>query len=296
MSMTPKEPTEEGWEEIRPLMALCGLVFLLLAASSFAEEGTSPEIGASSEIPTLPDTAPLAPDEATANPLDPGPATTSLAPDPSLVPSPEEEASPPPSVASEGGGTIAPSRSKKSRVAPYKLDRPNFGLALAGSPMVGVAAAPFSDVQSRGMQLLVEYQPAFLQTIGVLGIGLNAGLFVGNNASISTLANQWSVGGQARYQLRFLREQWVVPTVGFGAEYLSYNFGEGQAGSLLMTYPSFGGMLLLNIFEPEAAAENYVANGVSRSYVFGEARLQNGSGTGVSVSGLAVYCGIRVEL
>ena len=304
--------------------ALLAFVLFLLAASSYAQDTLEiPAVGPDgSPPPTIletPATADIPPEGMSSqNPLDTGtPApTTSTDAAPAVepaaavaVPADAPPAPPPPavdaSVPVENGNPASSTTTVKAEKhhPEYQLHRPNFGLALSMSPTAGIAGATFAgaDFESamRSFQFQAEYQPAFLQAIGVLGIGACGTIYLpfkGPTTAPDPVAGiTWSAGGQIRYQFRYWREQWVVPTVSFGAEYMVYDLGGTTAGSLMLMYPGFGGMLLLNFIEPSAAAEGWATSGVSRSYLWGEARFQIASGT-EAASGILAVAGIRVEL
>lgn len=322
MHIDPARAAEPKEEELPSsgLGAVLALVLFLLAASSYAQdaeerlflEADSPAPEAQEDRPATVDIEPTSGDAP--NPLDPGtPAPTAEeiveAPDEPLPDEPTEPAKEevaqeppqaPPSMAETSPTDTAASTAqvKRSKDAPYKLHRPNFGFAISASPTVGLAAPEFEGAEFgaavRSMQFQAEYQPAFLQSIGVLGIGVCGTLYKSFTAMSDGLWT-WSAGGQIRYQFRYFKEQWVVPTVSFGAEYLMYQLSAAQTGSLFLMYPGFGGMLLLNFLEPSAAAEGFASSGVSRSYLWGEARMQMGSGD-ITISGIVAQAGIRIEL
>lgn len=188
------------------------------------------------------------------------------------------------------------------RIPRFTLERPNWGFshgislrALGDASQVGDVV--LNDHPVWGVNFQADYQPKWFQVLGVLGLGLSYNVYYPNPYTdiLSSPAGLMSVGAQVRYQLRFFREQWVVPYAGFSFEYVRYAIPEG-VGYASLTAPFFGGMLLLNIFEPSQAGEFYSAHGVLRSYLFGEMKMLSGNSADVSFSGTALYSGIRLEL
>jgi hypothetical protein len=57
----------------------------------------------------------------------------------------------------------------------------------------------------------------------------------------------------------------------------------------------FGGMLLLNYFEPSASAEFYITTGVTRSYLVAELRQYSANDSALSLSGSSLFFGLRFE-
>jgi hypothetical protein len=196
------------------------------------------------------------------------------------------------------------------RVPLYQLHRPEWGVELAGS-LQGFGkeaqiAGDVSDLKVRGVGFQFDYQPRFLQAIGVIGLGPSFGAYPVTPASDTYAAAtaHWYVGGQVRYQARFFREQILVPMIGYAFEYMSYRYkavhapgGDlpGESGRLLLQGPVFGAWLLLNWFEPSAAADMFVNNGVSRSYLVAEMRMLQGADINVDVPGEALFFGLRIE-
>ncbi len=182
------------------------------------------------------------------------------------------------------------------RVPPHYYYRPQFGVSFMGTAR---AFASIGGGTVRGFSLLFEYQPRFVQKIGVLSIGPTVAvypIYVSNSLSGSA-ASIWSVGGIVRYQARWFRNQWLVPTVGFAFDRISYNAsaGSGNAGSTTQSGPVFGLMLLLNAIDPDTAAASFVEPGIVRSYLFAELKKPTG-GDAVIVPANPVYqFGLRIE-
>jgi hypothetical protein len=182
----------------------------------------------------------------------------------------------------------------------YQQTRPSWGVAMTGSlGAFGNASVSTSAAEgvARAIELQGEYQFPFLQAIGVISMGPSAVLypFTPSESVTKSAISVWSVGGQVRYQARFFREQILVPMVGYEAQRLAYSFNDGSAGSAILKGPVFGGMLLLNIFEPSSASEFYIDQGVSRSYLVGEYKNLAGSDGVVTVAGASIFFGLRFE-
>ena len=183
------------------------------------------------------------------------------------------------------------------RVPPHYYYRPQFGVSFMASSN---AFKTYSDgMVARGFSILFEYQPKFVQKIGVLSIGPAVSVYpIFSSGKISTNAwSIWSIGGIVRYQARWFRNQWLVPTIGFAFDRISYNAaqGNGVAGSTTQSGPVFGLMLLLNAIDPDTAAASFVEPGIVRSYLFAELKKPTG-GDAVIVPANPVYqFGLRIE-
>ncbi len=192
---------------------------------------------------------------------------------------------------------------KRRGVPTYQFLRPKWGYS-GNISMKGLGAAPVfkgvTDPTVMGALVQFEYQPAFIQSIGVIGLGMSGGIYrlAGSNVTTQNVLGVWEVGGQIRYQARYFREQPVVPYAGFSYERVGYSFG-GDAGDLkgavINSGAFFGGMLLLNTFEPSAAAEFYVNYGVLRSYLFVEYKMISAASEDLTASGNSLFFGLRIE-
>jgi len=189
---------------------------------------------------------------------------------------------------------------RNSRIPLYQYLRPNLGIELSTS-LLALGGMNFGAVQvtakapTRAVHIEFDYQPTFLQAFGVLGFGPSFGV-VDPGSGTASLGSIWSAGGQIRYQARFFREQPLVPMAGYYAENIVYHINDGPTGSLLITGPMLGAYLLLNTFEPSAAAEVFANSEVLRSYIVGEYRSALGTSAHYSVNGQSVYFGLRVEM
>ena len=186
------------------------------------------------------------------------------------------------------------------RVPLYTTLRPEFGFQATGS-LKAFGAKDINPGQggkpARAVALQLEYQPRFIQAIGVLGAGLSANLFpIASDAGLTpNVTSIWAGGAQIRYQARFFHEQILVPVGGYEVEYLSYRYVSLVKGRVLTQGPFFGGYLLLNMFEPTTAAEAFGNNGVKRSYAVVEFRNLKGSNADITIAGSSLYFGVRIE-
>ncbi len=276
-----------------------------------------------SELPPLPAAPPASPPPASTvqelapsatEPLAGSPAAEELPPpveDTAAVePAPLEvvdvPAEPEPVAASDDSGT---STKKYDRSIPlYERENPTVGVDIHGSlgalgtPIksqpAGSATVNESSVRNFGFGF--EFEPKFLQSIGVVSIGPSANLYVLDPVGDLTEGSFsiFSVGVSAKYQLKFMRSQYVVPFVGFEAQMIHYNFvpetGIGT-GWTLSSGPTFGAMLLMNWMEPSSAHNLFSEYGIKRTYLVGEAKLLKASETILSVEGTAIYFGLRME-
>lgn len=142
----------------------------------------------------------------------------------------------------------------------------------------------------------MEFQPAFLQGIGVLGLGPSVTIYpaIGGNFTSSPLSI-WSAGGQVRYQMRWFHEQLIVPMVGYAYEYFRYNLADGNTGYIQSMGPMFGIYVYLNALDPDSAADFYSNYSGIRSYLVAEAKLLSGADDLVTLSGMGFYFGLRME-
>jgi hypothetical protein len=181
-------------------------------------------------------------------------------------------------------------------VPPYQRHRPQWAIgAMTSLAPLGAcgSAANMTDPSAIAAALQVEFQPRIFQKFGVLGIGPTFTVFPSNDLT-SSLMGLWGVSGQIRYQLRYFREQWVVPTAAYSFGSIFYDFSAGS-GSVSVSGPILGAMVLLNVVDPDSAASFYSDLGVSRSYLVAEYHLENGSDGTVNFGGEAFYFGLRVE-
>ena len=188
---------------------------------------------------------------------------------------------------------------KPSKAPKYQTLAPEWGVQLSFSPnaLGGIALTQSQkDKPAFAFSLSADYQPTFIQKFGILGIGPIIEAFPIFDTSITN--NPFSLlaaGGQIRYQARYFREQPVVPVAAYSVEYMKYQFNSGESGTLVAKGPSFGLWILLNVLEPDSAAQFYVNTGVLRSYLILEYKSLSGSDGTISFSGGSYYFGLRCE-
>lgn len=203
------------------------------------------------------------------------------------------ETTPPPS----SPPAPAPTPKYNSRTPRYHSIRPNWGAELNGS-LDAFSRTIWSGQNNRkiyGVTASFEYQPDFLQDIGVIGIGPSVGIYPTKGGLTSDNLSLLSAGLQARYQARFFHRQILVPVGGFAIEYFHYRFANGPIGNMTLTDPFFGVWLLMNFLEPSAAADSYVNSGITRTYAIVEVHNKTGSDQTISVNGQSLFFGVRVE-
>ncbi len=185
-----------------------------------------------------------------------------------------------------------------------KAELPNFALQLTGSVSAfgGSTISPAQqNVKSGAMLVQLEYQPDFFQHFGILSIGPSVGTYptLGKTSSDQKVTSGFfsitGVGGQARYQLHYFDDQFLVPYVSYEAQSLSYRINEGGSGRMTVAGGSGGFSLLLNRLAPGEASDMYRSLGVSRSYLVIEGKYLSGSDQNVRVNGTSVYFGLRFE-
>jgi hypothetical protein len=185
------------------------------------------------------------------------------------------------------------------RIPIYQRVRPQWAIEIEGSlsALGGNPSIPnIGSAEARAVLLQFEYQPALIQSAGILGLGPVAALYPMSTTGITNgTLGMYAIGGQARYQARFFREQPIVPMGGYELEYLSYRLADGRSGSFINKGLFFGAMFLLNILDSDAAAEFFVNYGVCRTYLVGELRLSRGGDSVITLDGSSYYAGLRFE-
>ncbi len=229
-------------------------------------------------------------------------------PAPEPVPTPEQLPAPLPVVAEvPAEKPLEPEKETSSSVRTirdyftplYQQQRPNWAVEIAGAAKALGPDTLFPGQTSqklRGVALQFEFQPAFVQTFGILGFGPSLSLYPALGGGLTRNAiGIWSGGGQVRYQARFFKNQFLVPMVGYSAEQVTYSLASGTKGSFTAKGAFFGGMLLLNLLDPMTAAEMYVNQGVYRTYVLAEFRNLQGGDSDVALTGRSAFFGLRFE-
>lgn len=189
----------------------------------------------------------------------------------------------------------------------YEQERPNFAFQITSSLQAFGASQPFEDEDGevvkydiRNFGLGFDYQPAFLQDVGVLSVGATLNIYpVAPQGGLTEgPLDLWAAGFIAKYQARYIRGQWVVPYVGYETQFLNYKFQDDFVGSgtTTMSGPLFGALLLLNWMEPDAAFHLYSDTGIKRSYLFAEWKnLTAGEGS-FTMGEPTLYFGLRLEM
>jgi len=190
------------------------------------------------------------------------------------------------------------------RKAPYERLSPHWGFQLGLAPRVfsnGNALPTESNKGASSVQLSAEWIPLATDRYGLVGIG-GVGSFYGYTSTPSKTSNQpsgfpgWSAGGFVRYQLKYLHNQWVVPNVGYRAEYFNFRNNLNQFNSMIATGPALGAWIFLNVLDPWTTADLYADSGITRSYLTAEAVSLRGSNSGFSLSGTTYLFGLRFEM
>jgi hypothetical protein len=186
------------------------------------------------------------------------------------------------------------------RTPAFHYIRPAWSFELEGSLKAfgktpGIPNLGTSDV--RGLSMQFDWQPTFIQSYGILGLGPRITWYpvMPTGAAVYSLGGIFSAGGQVRYQLRFFREQPLVPVAGYAVEYVHYSLANGQSGGVTASGVFLGGQLLLNVFDPRGASEFFVNTGVLRSYIVAEYRTLTGSDANINLSGQSWFLGLRFE-
>lgn len=234
----------------------------------------------------------------------PAPTPTSVAtpaPVRSAGPSePLEKANTPSPIKDSVANSSEPPVYRDLRIPLHQYVRPSVGLGLDYSP------SPFGNQTITNAQsgntafavgVSVQYQPTFLQPYGVLGIGPSFSVYPIAGSVTKSVISVVSGGGKASYQLRYFRNQFLVPVVSYSAEYLYYDFLGSPVGGFLIKGPSVALWFLLNIIEPSVANSAYVSTGIVRMYLTAEVKRMEGSTPSgdVLVSGNSWYFGLRFE-
>lgn len=206
---------------------------------------------------------------------------------------------------SEGQSTSRFDRS----IPPYDRENPTVGIDIHASLQSlgstiksesSLAPGVLNESNVRNFGVGFEYEPKFMQSIGVFSLGPSVNMYVLDPAGDLTESafSIFSLGFSGKYQLKFMRSQILVPFVGFEAQMIRYSFHEETGlgtGWTTTTGPTFGGMLLLNWMEPSSAHNLFAEYGIKRTYLVGEAKLLKADNALFSVDGTAVYFGMRME-
>jgi hypothetical protein len=174
----------------------------------------------------------------------------------------------------------------------------SFDISLSGSALGGssFSSGGFSNTV-RGFLLDVQYEPAFLQKIGVISFGPTGAYYpvFPRYNNVLPLGGVWSVGVEARYQAVLFKNQPLVPYVGLASEMINYHLASAPGEHLIATGPILGLGFLLNWLEPSSAFDFYSNYGAVRSYLTAELRSLSGSSSDQTISGSSYFFGLRIE-
>jgi hypothetical protein len=182
----------------------------------------------------------------------------------------------------------------------YQLAPSHWSIGFRGA----ISAFPFSSFAGSSYQLYVDWILPF-QKSGLFSVGLHYGTFPINSSVTNAYGNTIpypnylsQMGGfQFRYQLRYWKNQLIVPIVGVDVDYYDLVIGGGiedRATGLLVS-PDFGVMLSLGVIDDVTARDAYQTIGMTRTYLTLEAQPFSLSATNVSFSGTLFYMGLRFE-
>ncbi len=209
----------------------------------------------------------------------------------------EEESEAPPASATRS----VRRRGRDFSVPYYQQKKPRWALQIAASARSALGASSgigAADAASlRGLQIQGDYQPEWAQEVGVLAVGASLGVYTTSpsNTITSSLAGLLSYGYNLRYEARYLRNQWVVPTLGFSGDWLRYNLKSGASGTVGSHGLTYGAMILLSALDEASAAEMYNGYGISRVYLLAEGRQRSGSDSALTLAGTSYFFGLRFE-
>jgi len=192
-----------------------------------------------------------------------------------------------------------PSFGRLEKYEKYDKHRPNFALGLGG-----VLGGQGTYINNKGQEerlkmhsfdLSAEYQPAFLQGMGVLGVGPTVGLpQMTYDSATKEVQNAYYFGGQVRYQFRYVRGQVLVPMISY--MYQRWNLVTTNGTDEFSVHgPAAGLWLYLNFLDNQTAKDLYQGYGVARTYAYFEVRKLEGSGVRTRIFGVTYNTGIRFE-
>lgn len=258
---------------------------------------------------TLPELPPLPPpvEETAAAPFETSEISDSAPSDMENVVVPDEPES---SIAVESSGSSSQGVDRK--IPPTERENPHWGIDVHGSvqalgtpirsqglDITGNPVGPVLDNTVSNFGFGFEYQPEFLQSIGVVSFGPSFNMYVlsTDGALTESAFSIISFGGSLKYQLRFVRGQVVVPFVGYEMQQLRYSFREATIGQgwTMASGLTFGALIYLNWIEPSAAHTFWAETGIKRSYLIAEMKQLTAEEPLLSTDGTALYFGIRME-
>lgn len=186
-------------------------------------------------------------------------------------------------------------RSNRDHSIPYYLQRrPVLALQIGGALNSALGAdstvAGESLDSARSFEISGDFQPPWVQAIGVLAFGVHVKHHIASQVSRIT-----GYGAQAGYQAKWFTNQWVVPMVRYSLETLNYKLTSGTTGSLSAPGLTYGALLFLSAADPAAAAEFYNGYGISRAYLAIETGQKSASNASFTLSGRVTSVGLRFE-
>lgn len=132
------------------------------------------------------------------------------------------------------------------------------------------------------------------QKLGVFSVGVH----------LATAPLGWSryenlkYGALIRYQLHFMKNQIIVPTLAFVYDSFRLKDNNNAFQTSSSSGIMFGGMLNLGFFDSETARQGHESMGLLRSYLTLELRpsVSIFPGQQIALSGNIIYAGIRLEV
>lgn len=207
-----------------------------------------------------------------------------------------------PATLSEPPAAITTLEDELIRVPPHERVKPTFGFQIQGAakPFSGGNALPTeADGNARTAHVELEILPHFAQHFGVLGLGVH-GDYTFFTTSPTTQTGSasfpsWSVGAQARYQMRYFSEQILVPVAGYRIDAYRYRRTDNHFGSITASGPFGGAWLLLNKLDSDSTRNFFINVGVCRTYLIAEAHMLRGNDAGFTLAGRTYLFGLRFE-
>ncbi len=177
--------------------------------------------------------------------------------------------------------------------------RPSWGIELT-STLNAFGSTALTEAQARSpayaLKLQGEYQPPFLQSFGVFGIGPAFSVYPIMKSGLTPNAFAMNgIGGQFRYQALYFHQQPIVPMAAYTFEYFRYRYLDGTSGAFVLQGPTLGVWVLLNFLDSPSAANLYVDNRIARTYLTVEWQALAGKDTLLDISGGSYYVGLRLE-
>jgi hypothetical protein len=177
----------------------------------------------------------------------------------------------------------------------YQSIKPRWALGLRAA----IHEFPVKGALGTSFQLYGEYMFPF-QKFGAFSIGPHIGSFplYAPDTGIPYPAYENALAGAAlRYQLKFMTNQWIVPTMALEWEY--YRIKESAGNNNQITGSDFGlsagVMINLAVIDPLTARDAYQSLGLLRTYFTIELRSANINNPLFSLVGNYWLFGLRLE-